>query len=109
MEGSTSNCDSNFSEEKYQAKSMWPQSSDPMIWRANHATEYKVLKQTVVKYMSASLSLVALERLFSVAALILLIFTENCNRLFPKHESGCSRQEASKSKKSMKSLRNEQF
>ena len=68
--------------EKYVAEPLWPRSGDPMVWWANHSSEYKMMKCCVLKYLSAPPSSVASERLFSAAS---RVYTENRNRSSPKH------------------------
>ena len=63
--------------DKYLAEPMWPRGSDPMVWWANHVSEYKMMKNAVLKYLSAPP-----ERLFSAAA---RVYTENRNKLLPQN------------------------
>ena len=57
--------------EKCQAESIWPRYNEPMVWWANHTSEYKLLTPSVLKYLSAPPSSVTI---ISAAA---LAFTEN--------------------------------
>ena len=63
--------------DKYLVEPMWPRGSDPMVWWVNHVSEYKMMKNAVLKYLSAPP-----ERLFSVAA---RVYTENRNKLLPQN------------------------